>query len=41
MPVVTSYTQGTPSWVDLMTTDPAAAQEFYRANPGLAAKSAA
>lgn len=25
----TSYTQGTPCWVDLMTTDPEAAKPFY------------
>jgi predicted enzyme related to lactoylglutathione lyase len=29
MPVVTSHAQGTPSWIDLSTTDPAAAQAFY------------
>lgn len=29
MSVETSYEHGTPSWVDLMTTDPAGAQEFY------------
>lgn len=29
MPVVTSYKQGTPSWVDLMTTDEAGALAFY------------
>ena len=29
MPVRTSYTQGTPSWVDLQTTDQNAAKEFY------------
>lgn len=29
MPIRTSYEEGTPSWVDLATTDPAAAQEFY------------
>lgn len=29
MSVKTSYSQGTPSWVDLSTTDPAAAQAFY------------
>jgi predicted enzyme related to lactoylglutathione lyase len=29
MPVRTSYTQGTPNWVDLQTTDPAAAKDFY------------
>src|SRR5437016_3654199 len=29
MPVRTSYTQGTPNWVDLQTTDQAAAKEFY------------
>ncbi len=29
MPVRTSYTQGTPSWVDLSSTDPAASQAFY------------
>jgi len=29
MPVKTSYTQGTPSWVDLSSTDPAASQAFY------------
>lgn len=31
MPVRESYTHGTPSWVDLMTTDPAAAADFYGA----------
>lgn len=29
MPKRTSYTQGTPNWVDLQTTDPAAAKAFY------------
>jgi uncharacterized protein len=29
MPVRTSYAQGTPNWVDLQTTDQAAAKEFY------------
>src|SRR6516165_7721700 len=29
MPERTSYTQGTPSWVDLPTTDQAAAKAFY------------
>src|ERR1022692_3632355 len=29
MPVRTSYAQGTPNWVDLQTTDPAAAKAFY------------
>jgi predicted enzyme related to lactoylglutathione lyase len=29
MPVRTSYAEGTPSWIDLSTTDPAAAQTFY------------
>jgi predicted enzyme related to lactoylglutathione lyase len=29
MPEVTSYTQGTPDWVDLPTTDPNAAKAFY------------
>lgn len=29
MPVRTSYAEGTPSWVDLSTTDPASAQAFY------------
>lgn len=29
MPVRDSYAQGTPSWVDLATTDHAAAKEFY------------
>ena len=29
MPVVTSHAQGTPSFVDLSTTDPEAAQAFY------------
>jgi predicted enzyme related to lactoylglutathione lyase len=29
MPERTSYTQGTPSWVDLPTTDPEAAKAFY------------
>lgn len=29
MPVKTSYAQGTPSWVDLSSTDPAASQAFY------------
>jgi len=31
MSVRESYKQGTPSWFDLMTTDPAGAQEFYGA----------
>jgi predicted enzyme related to lactoylglutathione lyase len=31
MPERTSYAHGTPSWVDLSTTDTAAAQEFYGA----------
>lgn len=31
MSIRESYKQGTPSWVDLMTTDPAGAQEFYGA----------
>ncbi len=31
MPVRTSYSHGTPSWIDLSTTDPSAAQEFYSA----------
>ena len=30
MPERTSYTHGTPSWIDLSTTDPHGAQEFYR-----------
>ena len=29
MPKRTSYAQGTPSWVDLQTTDPEAAKTFY------------
>lgn len=29
MPEKTEYAHGTPSWVDLTTTDPAAAQAFY------------
>ncbi len=29
MPERTSYAAGTPSWVDLATTDPAAARDFY------------
>src|SRR5690242_21886958 len=29
MPERTSYAQGTPSWVDLPTTDQAAAKAFY------------
>jgi uncharacterized protein len=29
MPVRTSYAQGTPNWVDLQTSDPAAAKAFY------------
>ena len=29
MPARTSYTQGTPNWVDLQTTDQAAAKDFY------------
>jgi len=29
MPVRTSYAQGTPNWVDLQTTDQAAAKQFY------------
>lgn len=29
MAEVTSYSAGTPSWVDLMTSDPAAARDFY------------
>jgi uncharacterized protein len=29
MPVRTSYTQGTPNWVDLQTTDQPAAKAFY------------
>lgn len=29
MPERTSYAEGTPSWVDLSTTDPAKAQAFY------------
>lgn len=29
MSVKTSYAQGTPSWVDLSSTDPAASQAFY------------
>lgn len=31
MPVVTSYLNGTPSWMDLMTTDREAAMRFYGA----------
>lgn len=29
MPEVTKYKRGTPSWLDLATTDPAAAERFY------------
>src|ERR1700693_4425457 len=29
MPVRTSYTQGTPNWVDLQTPDQGAAKAFY------------
>ena len=29
MPARTSYTQGTPNWVDLQTTDQGAAKDFY------------
>ena len=29
MPERTSYTQGTPNWVDLPTSDQAAAKVFY------------
>lgn len=29
MPTRTSHAHGTPSWIDLSTTDPAAAQKFY------------
>ena len=29
MPERTSYTQGTPNWVDLQTTDQDAAKAFY------------
>ena len=29
MPQKTDYEQGTPSWVDLQTTDQAAGKEFY------------
>ena len=29
MPERTSYTQGTPNWVDLQTSDQAAAKAFY------------
>ena len=29
MPERTSYAQGTPNWVDLPTTDQAAAKAFY------------
>lgn len=29
MPTRTAYDHGTPSWIDLSTTDPAAAQSFY------------
>ena len=31
MPERTSYAPGTPSWIDLQTTDPAAAKQFYGA----------
>lgn len=31
MPVIESYENGTPSWVDLSTSDPAGAQRFYGA----------
>lgn len=30
MPVVTKYEPGTPSWIDLSSTDVDAAREFYR-----------
>jgi len=29
MPINNSHTQGTPSWIDLSSTDPAASQAFY------------
>ncbi len=29
MPEVTNYKQGTPSWLDLATTDMGAAEKFY------------
>ena len=29
MPKIESYKQGTPSWVDLSTSDQAAAKDFY------------
>jgi predicted enzyme related to lactoylglutathione lyase len=29
MPEITSYAQGTPSWLDLLTTDLAGAEQFY------------
>ncbi len=29
MPKRTEYAQGTPNWVDLQTTDPPAAKQFY------------
>lgn len=31
MPAMEKYAEGTPSWVDLMTTDPESAQAFYGA----------
>lgn len=31
MPVIESYENGTPSWVDLSTTDPDGAKDFYHA----------
>ena len=31
MPVRTGYQHGTPSWIDLSTTDPDAARAFYGA----------
>lgn len=31
MPLIEKYTEGTPSWVDLMTPDPDGAQAFYGA----------
>ena len=31
LPVIEKYAEGTPSWVDLMTTDPESAQAFYGA----------
>src|SRR5918998_2967423 len=40
MPERTSYEPGTPSWVDLGTSDPDAAKEFYRSLFGWEAEDA-